>query len=102
MGDRQQHDSANEEERLPRQLGHPRAEQRLQQGQIRGEATRELARPMFGEEARRQSDKMAEDVLAQAGDDALGRRCQQKDLDEIHQALEREQHEQPDRDAVEE
>src|SRR2546430_8070583 len=45
---------------------------------------------------------MTEDVLAQSGDDALGRRRQQKDLNEVHQALQREEPEQSDGDVVEE
>src|SRR3954470_22240450 len=44
---------------------------------------------------------MREYVLAQRGDDPFGRRREQEDLDEIHDALQREQADQAERHAIE-
>src|SRR3954453_1657728 len=44
---------------------------------------------------------MREYVLAELSDHAFGRRREQVDLNEIHQALEREQRDQAERDPVE-
>ena len=86
---------------LPRQLGDPRAQQRLQHREVRREAARELAGAALGEEAGRQAHEVREHVLAQLRDHALGRAGEQVHLHEVHHALQREQRDEPERDAVE-
>ena len=101
MREREQHDAADEEQHLPRQLGDPGAHQRLEHGEVGGEAARQLAGAALGEEAGRQPHQMREHVLAQLRDHPLRRAGEQVDLHEVHRALQREGEHEPDRDAVE-
>ena len=101
MREREQHDAADEEQHLARQLGDPRAQQRLKHREVRRQPARELAGPALGEEAGRQPHEMREHVLAQLRDHPLGRAREQVDLHEVHRALQREREDEPERDPVE-
>ena len=90
MREREQDDAADEEQRLARQLGDPVCHQRLQHGEVGGEAARELAGAALGEEAGRETHEVREHVLAQLRDHALRRAGEQVHLDEVHHALQRE------------
>ncbi len=101
MRQRQEHDPADEEERLPRELRDVRAHHRLEHGGVARQPARQLAGAPLGEEARREAHEIGEEVDAQPRDDALGGGGEEKDLDEVERGLHGEEPEQAERDAVE-
>jgi hypothetical protein len=91
----------DEEEHLPRQLAHPSAHERLQHREVGAQPARELAGAPVGEEAGREPHEVREHVLAQPRHHALGGGAEQVDLHEVHHALQREEPDEQERDAVE-
>src|SRR5438105_6471636 len=102
VGDREENDSANQEQRLPRKLGEIVAENGLQHGRVGRKPAGVLSSPPLGEKSRRQPDEMREQIFAQLGDDKFGGRRQQIDLHEVEQCLDGEENQQTQRDLIEE
>src|SRR3954464_14727898 len=100
MREDQQYYPANQEKRLPREFRKVIAEDRLEHRCVCGKTARELPRPSLGEEARREVNQVLEQILPELRNHELGRRCEQVHLDEVQQRLYREEHEQSDRDLV--
>ena len=91
MRHRQQHDSANEKQRLPCELGEVAAEHCLQNSCVGGEPACQLTGSSLGEEPGRQSNEMCEQIPSQRRNYTLGRNCQQIHLHEIQECLNREE-----------
>ena len=87
----EQHDSADQKQRLSRKLGQVVAEYRLQNGCVSGEPARELACSALGEKTRREFDQISEEIFSKLRNHELRRRGEQIDLDEVEERLDREQ-----------
>jgi hypothetical protein len=101
MRHREQHDSADQKQGLPRELRQIVAEHRLQHRGIGRQPAGELSRSSLGEESGRQADQVREQLLPQLRYHQLRSRREQVDLHEVEHGLNREQYEKPDRYRIE-
>ena len=94
-------DAANEEQRLPRELGNPRTEQRLQEREVTAEPAGQLTGSALRKKGGRESDQVRKGLLSQRRHDALGGGTEQKHLHEIRHGLHREHAEEAKGNAIE-
>ena len=87
IGDRDEHQGADQEDALPDDLGDAEAKNALDETRVRRQARCELTHASGGEEARRLVDEGAEQVPSQVRDDPLGDRGGQVALAEIDHRL---------------
>ncbi len=99
--EREQDDSPDQCQNLARELCDLMAEHPLQEADIRGQTTGELAGAPLGEEAGRHLEESGEQLPPKPGDDLLTHGAQKVCLRIVQQSLYAEQHDQPDGNAIE-